>query len=124
MQLPRYFLFGDTVAQAARIQKTGILQRINVSGECKVILDHLGGYFLEAGGEVLLKVCLHSYVLVRVKKNPETVFAKFCHILQFIFYRLNENSPSQINFCQDNLIIVRILENLQRIRMIATFSDV
>ncbi|GAU95923.1 hypothetical protein RvY_07446 [Ramazzottius varieornatus] len=45
--MPRYTLFGPTVTHAARMEQTGIAQRIHVSKACRDLLTKLGGFDLQ-----------------------------------------------------------------------------
>jgi len=49
-KMPRYRLFGDTVKFAALLNCTGESQKIHISMETKILLDSLGGYFIEPRG--------------------------------------------------------------------------
>ena len=55
LKMPRYCLFGDAVNYASRMESSCFALRIQVSRECKEILDILGGYHLEERGLVSIK---------------------------------------------------------------------
>lgn len=54
-KMPRYCLFGDTVNTAARMESNGQPLRIHTSRTTNLLLEQLGGYYLEERGMVEMK---------------------------------------------------------------------
>ncbi|XP_055351824.1 uncharacterized protein LOC129598097 [Paramacrobiotus metropolitanus] len=55
LKMPRYCLFGDAVNTASRMESTGEELKIHLSEASKVLLDELGGYYVEYRGETQVK---------------------------------------------------------------------